>query len=253
MQAVVVIIVVVVVRPRICKKCNIDIYHNTLCVYRQSDIYHNTLRVYKQSDIYHNTLRVYKQSDIYHNTLRVYKQSDIYHNTLRVYKQSDIYHNTLRVYKQSDIYHNTLRVYKQSDIYHNTLRVYKQSDIYHDTLCVYKQSDITVTLKKIRGRIETDMNVQVNPPCSYKNRSVFTLLQRHFELVCNIVKMFPKLWFVLDHMAKPDIKNRHNVAEWKDSMAELAKNKNVYCKLSGMITEADHECWTVDDLKPFVE
>jgi L-fuconolactonase len=36
-------------------------------------------------------------------------------------------------------------------------------------------------------------------------------------------------------------------------MTEVAKHSNVYCKLSGMITEANHETWTIEDLRPFVE
>ncbi|KXJ26673.1 Uncharacterized protein y4mH [Exaiptasia diaphana] len=77
--------------------------------------------------------------------------------------------------------------------------------------------------------------------------------QRHFELACDVVKRFPRLTFVLDHIAKPDIKGLKDVDKWKEGIAKLAENKNVYCKLSGMVTEADHESWTVDDLKPFVK
>jgi len=57
--------------------------------------------------------------------------------------------------------------------------------------------------------------------------------------------------FILDHIGKPDIKN--NVTEpWKSELKALAEFPNVYCKISGMITEADHENWNKETLKPYV-
>lgn len=65
------------------------------------------------------------------------------------------------------------------------------------------------------------------------------------------VDMHPKMTFILDHIAKPKIKD-HIVSPWKENMKELAKRQNVYCKMSGMITEADHKKWTPKDLEPYV-
>jgi L-fuconolactonase len=58
--------------------------------------------------------------------------------------------------------------------------------------------------------------------------------------------------FILDHIGKPDIKN--SVTEpWKSELKALAEFPNVYCKISGMITEADHENWKKEELKPYIE
>ena len=58
--------------------------------------------------------------------------------------------------------------------------------------------------------------------------------------------------FILDHIGKPDIKN--GVTEpWKSELKALAEFPNVSCKISGMITEADHENWTKEVLKPYIE
>lgn len=71
----------------------------------------------------------------------------------------------------------------------------------------------------------------------------------------NAVKLtakFPNQKFVLDHMAKPYIKDR-KLKEWQTDIKLLAKNPNVYCKLSGMITEADWKNWKTKDFKPYLD
>jgi L-fuconolactonase len=57
---------------------------------------------------------------------------------------------------------------------------------------------------------------------------------------------------VLDHIGKPDIKGRM-VQPWRDEIRELSSFPNVACKVSGMVTEADPDTWTTDDLRPYVE
>jgi L-fuconolactonase len=66
-----------------------------------------------------------------------------------------------------------------------------------------------------------------------------------------LVRQCPDTAFVLDHIAKPDIKG-HLLDPWRAQMAELASLPNVCCKISGMVTEADHAHWTADDLAPYV-
>jgi len=62
----------------------------------------------------------------------------------------------------------------------------------------------------------------------------------------------PEQKFVLDHIAKPNIKD--GIFEpWAAGIKELASNKNVYCKLSGLITEADHKNWKQEDIYPFLD
>jgi L-fuconolactonase len=63
---------------------------------------------------------------------------------------------------------------------------------------------------------------------------------------------FPQLRFVLDHIAKPEIKE-HITEPWMSLMSGFARHRDhVWCKLSGMITEADWNGWTPDDLRPYV-
>jgi L-fuconolactonase len=66
-----------------------------------------------------------------------------------------------------------------------------------------------------------------------------------------LTKRCPVVSFVLDHIGKPDIKNGLR-EPWRGQIAELARRPNVVCKISGVITEADHESWTADQVKPYV-
>lgn len=65
-------------------------------------------------------------------------------------------------------------------------------------------------------------------------------------------RALPELTFLLDHLGKPRIRDGA-LDEWRELVAPLAACPNVACKLSGLVTEADHERWTPDDLRPFVE
>ena len=73
------------------------------------------------------------------------------------------------------------------------------------------------------------------------NQSVIKLLDQ-----CSGVPM------ILDHIGKPDIKNQI-MDPWKEEILEISKFPNVCCKLSSLATEADHDHWTVEDLRPFVD
>ncbi len=78
----------------------------------------------------------------------------------------------------------------------------------------------------------------------------FLIHPRHLESAAKLIRLTPGLKCVVDHIAKPDIKNG-TLDPWREGIARLAEHPNVYCKLSGMVTEADHAAWTVDDLRPF--
>jgi L-fuconolactonase len=66
------------------------------------------------------------------------------------------------------------------------------------------------------------------------------------------VNKFPSQKFVIDHMAKPNIKKGEMVA-WKNNMEELAKSPNIYCKISGLVTEADWKNWKKEDFSPYLD
>ena len=70
--------------------------------------------------------------------------------------------------------------------------------------------------------------------------------------VISLVSSFPNQTFVLNHMAKPYIKAK-KIDFWEKQIAELATYKNVYCKVSGMVTEANWKHWSDDDFKPYLD
>ncbi|MES2006171.1 MAG: amidohydrolase family protein [Bacteroidota bacterium] len=75
---------------------------------------------------------------------------------------------------------------------------------------------------------------------------------KHLAATLKLVKQFPNQLFVIDHIAKPDIKNG-SITEWKAGMEALAEYPNVSCKISGMVTEADWKNWKKQDLFPYLD
>lgn len=75
---------------------------------------------------------------------------------------------------------------------------------------------------------------------------------RELPAALTLIEAFPDGRFVVDHIAKPDIKGRE-MEPWASRMRPLADHPGVYVKLSGMITEADWHSWTPDDLVPYVQ
>jgi L-fuconolactonase len=67
-----------------------------------------------------------------------------------------------------------------------------------------------------------------------------------------LVKQCPHVNFVLDHIGKPGIKNGL-FDPWRTELQQLAQFPNVWCKLSGVVTEADHTGWKPEDLKPYID
>jgi L-fuconolactonase len=67
------------------------------------------------------------------------------------------------------------------------------------------------------------------------------------------VASFPDQAFIIDHIAKPHIKDRYITEEWKDAMRAVAAYENVYCKISGMVTEADWDAWKPEHLKVYID
>jgi L-fuconolactonase len=63
---------------------------------------------------------------------------------------------------------------------------------------------------------------------------------------------FPEQKFVIDHIAKPDIKNR-KIDDWKKDIETVAGLENVWCKISGMVTEADWKGWKKEDFTPYLD
>ncbi|NEU30199.1 amidohydrolase family protein [bacterium LRH843] len=77
------------------------------------------------------------------------------------------------------------------------------------------------------------------------------IFPRHLPHILELLDELPGLRAVIDHCAKPYIA-KGELEPWKSEIDKVAKYKNVRCKLSGLITEAEHNKWTVEDLKPYV-
>jgi len=86
----------------------------------------------------------------------------------------------------------------------------------------------------------------------YDLRYDILILEKHLKPSIAFVDKHPKQVFILDHIAKPRIKERI-LSPWRENMLELAKRPNVYCKISGMLTEADWKKWSAADLAPYFD
>ena len=72
------------------------------------------------------------------------------------------------------------------------------------------------------------------------------------QYIPEFVSAFPNQKFVIDHIAKPGIKNKE-IDLWKKEMRDVAKHQNVWCKISGMVTEADWKNWKQQDFVPYLD
>ena len=78
------------------------------------------------------------------------------------------------------------------------------------------------------------------------------IYEKQLPAAIELADNFANQVFVLDHVAKPKIREKI-LSPWRERMKDLANRQNVYCKLSGMATEADHGGWDAADLRPYVE
>ncbi len=76
--------------------------------------------------------------------------------------------------------------------------------------------------------------------------------ERQLPAAIELVSRFPGQRFVIDHIAKPSIKIKRYLP-WGRYLALIAQNPNVYCKISGLVTEADWKQWRADDFKPYLD
>ena len=78
------------------------------------------------------------------------------------------------------------------------------------------------------------------------------LFPRHLDPAIKLVSEFPNQPFVIDHIAKPNIAEGI-LSPWREDIAEIARRENVYCKLSGMVTEAGSGPWNYEMFVPFLD
>jgi L-fuconolactonase len=77
------------------------------------------------------------------------------------------------------------------------------------------------------------------------------IFPKQLPAAIELVRRFPEQRFVLDHIAKPQIKDRL-FEPWATQIRELAQYQNVFCKISGLVTEADWQTWQPADLEPYL-
>lgn len=78
------------------------------------------------------------------------------------------------------------------------------------------------------------------------------IFPKHLPNTIELLKVFNQQLFVIDHIAKPNIKNGE-IDTWKKHLKEVASFENVYCKISGMVTEADWSAWKKDDFTKYLD
>lgn len=78
------------------------------------------------------------------------------------------------------------------------------------------------------------------------------LFPRHLPIACGVIKRFPDQPFVLDHIAKPPVR-AGGMEPWRRDLKRLAAFPNVFCKLSGLVTEATWDSWKAQDFEPYLD
>ena len=78
------------------------------------------------------------------------------------------------------------------------------------------------------------------------------LFPRHLPIACDVVKRFPNQPFVLDHIAKPPVRAKE-MEPWARDLKRLAEFANVFCKISGLVTEAKWDSWEAQDFEPYLD
>jgi len=88
--------------------------------------------------------------------------------------------------------------------------------------------------------------------CLARNNFTYDILiyARQLPAANELVRRFPLQKFVVDHLAKPSIKTG-DIEQWSREIRRLARNPNVYCKVSGMVTEAEWKGWSEEDFRPY--
>lgn len=100
--------------------------------------------------------------------------------------------------------------------------------------------------------LREDFNRGIAALKQFNLRYDILIFEKHLAQTIQFVDRHPDQVFIVDHAAKPRIRDRA-LSPWKDRVSELGRRQNVYCKLSGMVTEADWNTWTDDVLSPYIE
>jgi L-fuconolactonase len=100
--------------------------------------------------------------------------------------------------------------------------------------------------------LRDDFNAGVRLLAEYGLAYDILIYERHLPPTIEFVDRHPNVVFILDHLAKPQVKARI-VEPWCSNIRQLAQRENVYCKISGLVTEADWSNWTEAQLAVYLE
>lgn len=100
--------------------------------------------------------------------------------------------------------------------------------------------------------LRDDFNRGIRALKQFDLRYDILIFEKHLPQTIQFVDRHPNQVFILDHIAKPRIRERL-LTPWSNNIRELARRPNVYCKLSGMVTEADWNTWSDEALAPYIE
>jgi len=78
------------------------------------------------------------------------------------------------------------------------------------------------------------------------------IFEHHLPQTIEFVDRHPQQMFVLDHIGKPHIRDGV-ISPWRENIRSLAQRPNVHCKISGIVTEGNHETWKKSELRPYWE
>jgi L-fuconolactonase len=134
-----------------------------------------------------------------------------------------------------------------------------QADTIIDRLAYYKQFNIVKGFRHIlQGESQRDLMLTPR----FK-KSIAALQQFDFtydilifpdqlKYTNELVGQLPDQKFVIDHLAKPSIKEQ-KTTPWQEELCQVAQHKNLYCKISGLVTEADWQNWKKEDFKYYMD
>jgi L-fuconolactonase len=100
--------------------------------------------------------------------------------------------------------------------------------------------------------LRDDFNRGVAALKQFDLRYDILIFERHLPQTIQFVDRHPDQVFILDHVAKPRIRDRV-FSPWRENIRKLARRSNVYCKVSGMVTEADWHTWSDKVVSPYIE
>ncbi|MEM9832412.1 MAG: amidohydrolase family protein [Bacteroidota bacterium] len=100
--------------------------------------------------------------------------------------------------------------------------------------------------------LQPDFIRGVNLLAGYRLTYDLLIFEKHLSAALSFVEQISQVPTVIDHIAKPKI-GKNELQPWKQNITALANNSTAYCKISGMVTEADWQHWKYDDLLPYLD